>query len=133
MEYNAFGTLTVSTFAADSALPIPNALVRVYGIDEENRGVEYSSLTDINGKSRLFILPAPKKEYSLEPAAPEKPYASYDVYVEKENYIRKILRDVAVFEGITTALIVNMIPSNNSADLTDLNRESSSAENPNLE
>lgn len=132
MEYNSVGSLTVSTFAADSALPISNALVRVYGIDEENKGVEYSDLTDIDGKSRLFLLPTQRKEYSLEPGAKEKAYASYDVHVERAGYADKLLRDVAVFEGVTTALIVNMIPRGES-NLTDLNLESVSLENPNLE
>ncbi len=132
MEYNELGSLTVSTFAADSALPIQNTLIRVYGIDEENRGIEYSGLSDINGKSRLFILPSPSKKYSQRPGAEEKPYASYDVYIQKAGYADKLLRGVAIFEGVTTALIVNMIP-NGDSKLTNLNLESDSIENQSLE
>ncbi len=132
MRYDAFGGLTVSTFAADSAIPIPDALIRVYGVDEENRGVEYSLLTDIDGKATLLSLPAPRKEYSMSPGAFEKPYASYDVYIEKVDYASKLFRGVAVFDGVTSALIVNMIP-NGESKLTDLNLESDSIENPSLE
>lgn len=132
MEYNSSGALSVSTFAADSALPISDALVRIYGADEENRDIEYSTLTDIDGRSRPIILSAPSKAYSLAPGAKEKPYYSYDIYIDKNGYTSKVLRGVAVFENITTALIVNMIPKSNSA-LTDLNTESNSLENPNLE
>lgn len=132
MEYKSSGTLSVSTFAADSALPISDSLVRIYGTDEENREIQYSTLTDIDGRSRPIVLPAPSKEYSLSPAAAEKPYYSYDVYIEKAGYVSKALRRVAVFEDITTSLIVNMIPISKSP-LTEINTDSESTENPNLE
>ena len=111
MQFEDFGTLTVFTTSAGTSLPIERSIVHVRGAAEENRFIEYSVLTDVDGVTPKLILPCPAVTYSLSPSSAEVPYGLYDVEVLAKGYYTKIIRNVAVFSGINTNLPVNMIPS----------------------
>ncbi len=104
------GTLLVNTAVAGGALPISNSVVKIVGASEENRGIEYSVLTDENGVTKEIPLPAPLKSLSEAPNAPEVPYALYNIEVSSDGYYTKKIFDVAVFADTLTVLSVNMIP-----------------------
>lgn len=110
MQYNETGTVTVRIYTAGGALPIAESVVRIHGVDEENRFVEYSVLTDVDGVTEKITLPSPARLYSLTPDAAEAPYANYDIEVTADGYYTKRIKNVAVFSGINSIQEINMIP-----------------------
>ena len=64
MKYTENGTLTVRTYTASGALPVKNSLVRITGVDENNRFVDLTLLTDEDGITRLISLPTPDRGFS---------------------------------------------------------------------
>lgn len=105
----SIGSLVVRTYLAEGALPVEGALVRVVSTDEGVVGEEHSRFTDVDGVTPEITLPAPLKALSTAPGAPEQPYYTYRVTVTKDGYYPKSVEEVAVFEGVMTALPVNMI------------------------
>ena len=110
MKYTDSGTLTVRTYTAGGALPVENTVVRVSGVDENNRFVEFSVLTDADGITQKITLPSPSISYSLSPSAQEIPYAVYDVEVSHDGYYTKTIKNVAIFSGTNSNQPINMIP-----------------------
>ena len=110
MALDKNGTLIINAFSAGGALPIRDTHVRVIGADEENRTVQYSRITDLDGITLPLLLPTPSRELSLSPGAAESPYALYDVIITSPGYYTKRFYNVAVFDGERTILPVNMIP-----------------------
>lgn len=111
---NEYGTLTVRATAADSALPVEGAIVRVRGAEEANSQVIYSVTTDSDGITERLSLPAPGKEYSMSPSPAERPFAVYDIEITKDGYYSKRLYGVSVFPGINSLQVINMIPRGDS-------------------
>ena len=107
---NSSGTLRVRAYTASGALPVEGATVRIMGALENNRLVAYSSITDRNGQSDLFTLPAPSVNYSLAPMANELPYSVYDLEISAPGYYTKKIRGITVFPGINSIQLINMIP-----------------------
>ena len=120
MEYTENARLTVKT-TAGGVLPVVGAVVRIRGSDEENRFVEYSLLTDIDGLTPAILLPTPKREASLSPRAVEAPYSSYDVEIIKSGFYTKRLVGMAMFSGIDAILPIDMIPLGEGEPNTTLN------------
>lgn len=110
MKYNDSGKLTVRAYTAGGALPVANAVIRVRGIDENNRYISYSILTDIDGITSINSLPAPDKMISLSPGAVEVPYATYNIEASADGYYTKNISSVAIFSGENAILPINMIP-----------------------
>lgn len=110
MDYNSYGTLNVRTSIASGALPVPKTVIRIFGVDEGNRFVEYSVLTDVDGSTQRITLPAPEKIYSTAPFSPEVPYALYDIEASADGYYTKRIKNVAIFPDTNTSQIINMIP-----------------------
>ena len=110
MEYTDNGTINVRTYTAGGALPIKNSVIKIIGADENNRFIEFSYLTDVDGITEALILPAPPKSYSLAPGALEVPYAVYDIEASADGYYTKRINNVAVFSGTNASLPINMIP-----------------------
>ena len=107
---NSSGSLRVRAYAAQGALPVKNAVVRITGAGEDNRLVAFSSITDVDGLSDKFILPAPDVNYSLSPGPKELPYSLYDLEVSADGYYTKRIKGLTVFSGINSIQLVNMIP-----------------------
>ncbi len=107
---NSSGTLRVRAYAAQGALPVQGAVVRVMGSGEDNRLVAFSSVTDRDGLSELFTLPAPSVDFSLTPDPAELPYSLYDLEVSANGYYTKKIKGITVFSGINSIQLVNMIP-----------------------
>lgn len=104
------GTLRVRAYTASGALPVAGATVRVLGAMESNRLIAYTSITDIDGQTELFTLPAPSVSYSLSPNAAELPYSLYDLEISAPGYYTKRIRGLTVFPGINSVQLINMIP-----------------------
>lgn len=128
-----YGKLIVKAYMARDALPVEGALVRVVGIDEGVSDDYHSRFTDADGITEEIELYAPPRSYSTSHGSVEQPYSQYEVTVTKSGYYPKRVTGVAVFEGITTFLPVNMVlgDSGDSPPLDTLLSES--YENENLE
>ena len=110
MKYTENGTLTVRTYTASGALPVKNSLIRITGVDEYNRFVDFTLLTDEDGVTRIISLPTPNKSFSMGPGAAEIPYAVYDVEASADGYYTKRINNVAIFPGVSSSQAINMIP-----------------------
>ena len=110
--YDSKGDLRVRAYTAGGALPVNDAVVRLFGADEENRNVVMSVVTDRDGVAKFPALPTPNVEYSLTPSPAERPYATYNLEVSAEGYEAKIIRGVTVFSGIESFQPINLIPTN---------------------
>ena len=109
MEYTGKGYLRIKTSSADGALPISGAVVRIFGTDEENYGVEYMQITDVDGLTGVFTLPAPKLAYSLSSDPAESPYATYCAEVRKNGYEDIDVEALQIFDTIAGVLPLNMV------------------------
>lgn len=98
MTYDGNGYFRAKVSMANSTIPIEGAVVRVRGADEENRFVEYSLLTDIDGITESIALIAPTVEYSLVPDPAEAPFANYTVEVSKIGFA-KMHGTISIFDG----------------------------------
>ena len=135
MAYNDTGTIIVKAYTAGGALPVAKTIVKISGADEENRFIEYSVLTDVDGISPKITLPTPKKSDSLSPGATDFPYALYDIEVTADGYYPKRINNVALFSGIDTFQPINMIPISvyeNGVDFPEDTLNSTIYENPYL-
>lgn len=110
MEYNESGKLTVRTYTASGALPVNGSIIHITGVDENNRYVNYSIISDVDGVSIIGNLPAPGRSYSLTPGSAEVPYATYDIEASADGYYSKKINNVAIFSGEDAVLPINMIP-----------------------
>lgn len=101
------GYMKISATTGNGAGPVANAS---YIIQDKNGTVLYSGLTDENGDSPVYSLPAPDSEFSQSPQTRVTPYALYDVTVRQNDFqtVEKI--DVQVYDKITTVVALNMEP-----------------------
>ena len=110
VKYTENGTLTVRTYTASGALPVKNSLIRITGVDENNRYVDFTLLTDEDGVTRIISLPTPDKAFSTGSGATEIPYAVYDIEASADGYYTKRISNVAIFSGVNSSQAINMIP-----------------------
>ncbi len=110
MAYNDYGRIIIRTYTAGGALPVKNSSVKITGGDEENRFLEYTVLTDLDGITTQISLPAPSINYSLSPNPSQTPYALYNVEVSADGYYTKRINNIALFSDTDTFQSVNMIP-----------------------
>lgn len=101
------GYLKISTTTGNGALPVANTS---YIIKNKMGTVLYSGLTDANGDSPSYALPAPDISYSHSPTSGVTPYALYDVSVRRNDYISIDKIDVQVYDTITTVVALNLEP-----------------------
>ena len=107
---NKSGVMTVRAYTAGGALPIPDAMVRIFGADEENQDVVFSLVTDEDGLTPSVTLPTPDISVSLDPNATEPPYSLYNVEIFKDGYYSKRLYNVPVFPETNSEQLISMIP-----------------------
>ncbi|MBQ8586331.1 MAG: hypothetical protein IJ452_08645 [Butyricicoccus sp.] len=101
------GTLTVVTTIGRGTMPIPGARVTVTPQDQAAQ--PQTDVTNENGRTRVFVLPAPPAFESQTPEQPH-PYAVYTVFVETANFHPVDAIGVAVFAGVDATLPVDLVP-----------------------
>ena len=69
-----------------------------------------TDLTNADGRTRAFLLPAPPRPESQTPEQPH-PYAVYTVLIEAAGYRPVDAIGVAVFAGVDATLPVALIPN----------------------
>ncbi len=107
----SFGYLTVQVLNASGALPVENALVKIESADEYDRIEALTDVTDIDGKTEIFAIPAPKSAYSLTPTPEKSPSSAYKVSVFKDGFYSRAIENIFIFENIYTTLTVPLVPN----------------------
>jgi hypothetical protein len=109
-EAGAQGFLIVKVSTASGAIPVENVTVIIQGIEEENKEILKSMLTNRSGLTGKVSLPAPSRELSEAPYPSSKPYSTYNIDVYKEGYYPQHYSGVPIFEGITAVQNARIIP-----------------------
>lgn len=91
--------------AANSSIPIPNAMVTV------TQGAELLAVrtTDRSGRTTPVTVSTPEESESLSPGN-GIPFASVDVTIEHPDYLRIVTRGVQIFPGQLTEQNFTLIP-----------------------
>ncbi len=116
------GSLIVNVTTLRGLYPVKNALVSVFTGDYESRIEVDRSVTDQSGKSKVFLLPAPERDLSLNAGSTEAVYTSYGVEVTADGYAKEINLNLPIFSGVTSLQNV---------DMTLLSAQNGSGENMN--
>ena len=93
----------------NSLYPVENARVTVFSGEYEDMQVIDTDLTDNSGKTKVFTLPTPDKNLSMAPDLSQKPYASYNMLVEADGFLKNIHLNIPIFSGITSIQRSNLI------------------------
>ena len=133
--YSATGTLVVTASTAGGARPVEGAFVTVRGASPENSGVLATVSTDRSGRTPRIMLPTPPAADSEKPGM-ERPYATYNIEVEKDGFFHQSFTNVPLFAGTTSIQPVNLYPlteyAGDAQDPNPRNTDESGAENPGL-
>ena len=108
-ENPAFGTLIFQVTGGQGAFPVAGATVTISKPLDERLGISVAVTTDESGKTPPLSLPAPSKELSQKPNNGIV-YATYQAEISAPNHVTTKIRDLPVFDGITTIQPVNLSP-----------------------
>ena len=108
-ENPAFGTLIFQVTGGQGAFPVAGATVTITKPLNERLGISVTVTTDESGKTPPLSLPTPSKELSQSPNNGIV-YAAYQAEISAPNHVTTKIRDLPVFDGITTIQPVNLSP-----------------------
>ena len=101
-QNDPMGQLLGVVTSFNSLYPVENARVTVFSGEYEDMNIIDTDLTDISGKTKLFSLPTPAKNLSMAPDLSQKPYATYNMLVEADGFLKNIHLNIPIFSGITS-------------------------------
>jgi len=109
-EETETGTISVGVYTASRALPVQDAVVTVYHLDESgDEHVLAHYVTDRNGRIPDIILPVVYTPGDpLESA--EFYFSTYNLRVQAFNYYTQNMLDIRVFPHTTTRFNIDLIP-----------------------
>lgn len=102
------GTMSVNVFAWNTPFGISSARVMVLVPLKSGNVIIYNGVTDTDGKTEEFQLPAPPKGVSLSEESTTAAFAGYTVIVEHPDYQRAMFTNVPVFEGVESVQPVSL-------------------------
>ena len=105
----AFGTLLFQVTGGQGAFPVDGATITITKALDDRLGLSVTVVTDESGKTDPISLPAPSRALSQAPNGGVV-YAAYQAEVSAPNYVTTEIRDLPVFDGITTIQPVNLTP-----------------------
>ncbi len=111
------GGLLVWVTTLRNLYAVANAQVTIR--NDQTGEVIDAATTDLSGRTKVFILPAPPKNFSDDPNGTNRPYSLYNVNVKADGYVEQNALNVPVFPTITSVQPVDMIlnsASNNSGE-----------------
>ena len=103
----AFGTLLFQVTGGQGAFPVEGATITVTKALDDRLDLSITVVTDESGKTEPISLPAPSRTLSQAPNGGIV-YAAYQAEVSAPNYVTTEIRDLPVFDGITTIQPVNL-------------------------
>lgn len=115
------GTILFRVYTAHEALPIENAVCKVTKVFNGNTHTFYTLITDESGRTTTEPLPAPSSELSQNSENTVQPFSLYDATVTREGYADVELKEIPVFDGVSSVQQVAMIPVINSAREGNMN------------
>ena len=106
------GNVKVVTYISQMSIPIENAKIYVYTIDEGKTTLIATRRTDKNGETDLIEIDTPDKSESLTPLenGSANPFASINIFVEADGFRSVLIHNAQVFSENTTVQNVEMIP-----------------------
>lgn len=111
-DHPKVGYLTFQVFQESplqGTIPVPNARIMVSKKLGESYFVSKVLTTNMDGKTDPISLPTVSASLSRKPPEGEVS-ASYSASVSAPNFLRKKIKDIPIFEGITAIQPVNLIP-----------------------
>ena len=111
------GQLKIVATTGDGAIPVAGAS---YAIKDKQGTVLFNGVTNENGESEIYDLPAPPREISLEPNPNVRPYSLYDVWIGKPGFATLNIIDVEIFDGVLSIQPVTMLPVPEGEDQEDV-------------
>ncbi len=103
----SFGTLIFQVTGGQGAFPVPDAVVTLSKMLHDNLSLSVTVRTDESGKTEPLSLPAPSKVLSQSPNNGIV-YAAYDAKVAAAGFLPTEIRNLPVFDGVTTIQPVNL-------------------------
>ena len=103
------GYLLVKASTARGAIPLENVSINIRSTVPLDTGIIRTLKTNSSGLTDKIPLPTPPKSLSESPGF-LLPYATYDIDVFKDGYTPVHLKNVAVFDSITSVQPAIMIP-----------------------
>ncbi|MBQ9082428.1 MAG: hypothetical protein IJY28_02890 [Clostridia bacterium] len=107
--YTHSGTLRVAVTTARQAVPLPDADVTIFCMQDGRRHLKYFLTTDASGRTPAVLLPAPPPINSGEPNN-RFPFALYGVSVYKPGFLPAQEPQVRVFSDVTGTVAFDLIP-----------------------
>ena len=125
---NSTGYILVNTRTGENSSPVAGALIMITAVNNGQREMITSGLTDESGVSPKFSVPAPDLIHSQSPDPLKRPYSLYDISVTAKGFFNARSVDVPVFSGITSVQTFGMIPvplmmQSNDETVTYINQE----------
>ncbi|MBQ9092236.1 MAG: carboxypeptidase regulatory-like domain-containing protein [Anaerotignum sp.] len=104
-----FGTLIFQVTGGQGAFPVAGATIVITKALDDRHSVSATVTTDESGKTEQLSLPAPNRELSQSPNNGVV-FATYQARISAPNYVTTEVRDIPVFDGITTIQPVSLSP-----------------------
>ncbi len=115
------GRLIVILTHSRGLFPVEAAEVEVYSTDGRRL---VSTVTDMSGRTEIISLPAASKTLSSAPGGVD-PTAFYDVFVEAQGFVPTRVKNVKIYEGVTSLQKLDLpykTASNDAEWVIDLSR-----------
>lgn len=103
------GYITAQVFTSRGEIPISDASVSVTSSSGGRKTLQAFRTTDRSGRIQPIAIETPAGSISLAPSS-ERAFAICDIRVDHPLYETVVIKDVQVFEGITSLQRVQMIP-----------------------
>ncbi len=104
------GYMIINVTKIKGLYPVHGADITVFTESPENMNVIDTSKTDENGKSKIFTLPTPSKDYSLTPDnTATTPYSLYNLLITAQGYVSSIVMNIPVFDSITSIQNIDLL------------------------
>ncbi len=104
------GGLQVNVTTVQKLYPVKSATVTVFYGTPQNRTVIDISLTDINGKSKVFVLDTADAIESQSSNTDNTPFSVYNLSVFADGYIEQIIMNVPIFSKTVSIQSVDLLP-----------------------
>ena len=105
----AFGTLIFQVTGGQGAFPVRIATILLTKLLIDQQNLSFTVVTVESGKTAPVSLPAPSRELSQRPGNGIV-FATYQAEISAPNYVTTEIRDLPVFDGITTNQPVSLSP-----------------------
>ncbi|MGL5085827.1 MAG: hypothetical protein ACRC68_08970, partial [Clostridium sp.] len=105
----ATGKLQFKLYTGEESTPVTDAEIIIIDKESGTPLIDGPVKLDINGKSPEIELYTYDKSLSLSPST-TAPYKTYDAVILSKNFKNQLIKNIPVFDGITSVQQVPMIP-----------------------